>query len=290
MTYTSTLQAPARFQWDPDSKYPSRTLPDGRIEYAGAWNCGPSCVAFIDQFRNDGKTSITTIRRSIGIADFTATSITQQRAMLERQGVACYPSQPSVGTMKTLVSTGRRPIIVGLWMAKVPASVRDHPFLGMHAVVILANATVNGVSGFRVMDPNFSRVIRPDPDGGHKFYPDWVVAAAFVEASTGGRSWALVPATPKLVTVPDTATPASPPSTEVLDVNLADVTIPSDTGRLFDVKAGVTLYNDARMTSVRTKLAAPATFRLFGFHRNGSIVASNPGNPNGHPFIVPPVH
>jgi hypothetical protein len=278
MSYTDIDQVPAIFQWDSSSRLPS---PDPGN---AAFNCGPTCVTFLADFYRDAAFGINATRLLGKVENYTPTSIQNQELMLEKRGVPCSFSQPSLATLRYLTGTQRHPVMVGLLMSRVAAVIRGHDFTGWHAVV-LRKTRYADVPGFDVLDPNFSKITgRVDPTNGHRFYPETVIAYAM----QGG--YALIPNAAKAVAVaiPDTSTPA--PSTEQLDVNLLDVTIPSDAGRLFAVKAGVTLYNDARMTSVRTRLAAAANFKLIGFHRNGSVLASNPGNPNGHPFIVPPKH
>jgi hypothetical protein len=91
---------------------------------------------------------------------------------------------------------GIRPIIIGVEMSRVPVGVRDHPFLGWHAIVILCRAkkVFNGVpvEGYWVSDPNFSPPggYRPDPDQGKKFYARSVMQYAYIN---NWVRWAVVP-------------------------------------------------------------------------------------------------
>jgi hypothetical protein len=207
MTYTHVDQTPSRYQWDDSSRFP---LPDPGNAPA---NCGPTGVTFIANFFRDANFGINATRTLSGAPNYVGTSISQQRTMLQRRGVGCYASQPSVLQMRSLVASGRRPIMVGLYMARVPSSVRGHPFTGMHTVVLRRTRTVNGVRGFDVLDPNFSkRTGRTDPTNGHRFYSESVVNWAFYEATIGSRSWALIPSIEKAVTAP-APSPTSPTTT-----------------------------------------------------------------------------
>jgi hypothetical protein len=197
MVYTHVDQTPSIYQWDPSSRLP---LPDWGN--AGA-NCGPTCVTFVANFYRDANFGINATRTLSGARNYVGTSISQQRAMLQGRGVPCYVSQPSVTQMRSLVASGRRPIVVGLYMARVPSAVRGHPFTGMHSVVLRRTRTVNGVRGFDVLDPNFSKKTgRIDPTNGHRFYSEAIVSYAFYEATIGSRSWALIPSIEKAVTAP----------------------------------------------------------------------------------------
>jgi hypothetical protein len=93
---------------------------------------------------------------------------------------------------------GRHPMIIGIEMSRVPYNIKDHPFDGWHAVVVLKRAEKNGVSGYLIMDPNFSLPggNRPDPDRGKKFYPRWVMDYAFIQNNV---RWSVTPALAKKV-------------------------------------------------------------------------------------------
>lgn len=168
MVYTDASLSPARYQWEENSA-PSKST-----------NCGPACVTKIAQFYKDTWYGIEATRRLVADPEVPTTAA-QQREMLIKRGVPA--SVRSVSTLKELhglVDVGRRPSIIGVQMSRVPPNFRDHPFLGMHALCVLAGGTRDGVRGFWINDPNFSPPggIRPDPDNGRKWYPDWVLQAA----------------------------------------------------------------------------------------------------------------
>lgn len=182
MTYETALDAPYRRQWDPDSRLP---LPDPGT---APGNCGVTCVAMAAQFYTEKWTGIFAIRRQVlGYNLKLSTSIGEQREMLRRQGVESVISQPSLASIRELVKTGRRPVLLGLDMSKVPAEIRGHAFTGWHAILIRANA---GTSALLAADPNFNTTFRVDPTDGRRKYPNWVIQRAFNDA--GG--WALIPA------------------------------------------------------------------------------------------------
>jgi hypothetical protein len=206
--WSDTLQPGPRWQWERwDSQPPN-----------GAVNCGPTSVCRILDFYRDRTHNINAVRRGAGVPDYAATSPSQQKAMLERNGVSAYIAQPSVDTLTALVAGGRHPVIVGLYMARVPAELRDHPFTGMHAITLLRNRSGwwggRLVPGKVYLDPNFSPAInRLDPDDGRKWMPDSVVRWAFVSSPAGtNRGWAVIPSKAKLVLVP---APAPSPTAEV---------------------------------------------------------------------------
>lgn len=167
--YASAYAAPKRFQWELNSK-PSQ-----------AQNCGPSCITQIAQFYNDRWYGIETTRRLVTPCCI-PTNSWEQRDMLIRRGVPCAVRQiDTLAELHGLVDSGRRPVLLGLEMSRVPASVRGHPFMGWHALTFLTRAIVQGQNGFWVTDPNFSPPggIRPDPQHGTRFYSDGVMQWAF---------------------------------------------------------------------------------------------------------------
>jgi len=177
---TYATQSTKRFQWEDNSKS------------SQSWNCGPTCATFIAGYYRGYFYGIEKTRLLIAPPQ-TATSCIQQRDMLNARGVPSTVKQlNTLAEMHSLVDSGRRPIIVGIQMSRVPSNYRDHPFLGWHAVVVMSGATNNGVRGFWVNDPNFSPAggIRPDPDRGMKWYPDWVMQAAFLNNTP---RWTVVP-------------------------------------------------------------------------------------------------
>jgi hypothetical protein len=166
----------------------------------------------------------------------TFTSIGQQQTMLRRRGVACHMERLSIPQIQSRVGTGRWPIMVGLDMSKVPLGIAGHPFRGSHAILLRATATVKGVPGFLVADPNFSkRTHRLDPTNGRRFYPSWVIQVAYYNAG----KWALVPDKAKVIaTLPDTAL-----ETEVDPVRHIPIA-------LAKVSPGGTVYGDPNRRTV----------------------------------------
>lgn len=169
--YTSAVSSPHRFQWEANAA-PSQ-----------ATNCGPTCATKIAQFYRDTWYGIEATRRLVTPSNSTmGTSASQQRDMLIRRGVPATVRQlASVSELHTLTDSGRRPTIIGMLMSRVPSIYRDHPFMGMHAVAVMDGAA----GGFWVNDPNFSPAggIRPDPDRGRKWYPDYVIQEAFINST-----------------------------------------------------------------------------------------------------------
>jgi hypothetical protein len=88
------------------------------------------------------------------------------------------------------VARGRRPLVLGLFMEKVPYLVAGHNFRGWHAVEVLG---LHGSDGVLVRDPNFNRTYRTDPTDGKRPYPNWDITAAIT--NVGG--WGLIPLEPK---------------------------------------------------------------------------------------------
>lgn len=185
MGYTAAIQAPKRWQWEASSD-PSK-----------AQNCGPTVITFIAGFYRDTWYGIEATRRLVTEC-CTPTNAWQQAAMLEARGVpASVREITSTAELHGLVDSGRRPIVIGVEMSRVPLVFRDHGFLGWHALALMGRAVIDGTVGFWVNDPNFSPPggIRPDPDRGMKFYPDWVIASAYISNS------------PRFAIVPDAAKP-----------------------------------------------------------------------------------
>jgi hypothetical protein len=168
MVYTDASLSPARYQWE-DNSAPSKSS-----------NCGPACVTKIAQFYKDTWFGIEATRR-LAAAPEVPTSAAQQCTMLIKRGVpASVRSVPSLSELHGLVDLGRRPSIIGVVMKRVPPNISDHSFPDMHALCVMSGGTRDGVRGFWINDPNFSPPggIRPDPDKGRKWYPDWVLQTA----------------------------------------------------------------------------------------------------------------
>lgn len=197
MSYIHVDQVPARRQWEANSA-PNQ-----------AANCGPTAVSFQADFYRDATFGIEATRDLVPNEDDQGTNQTQQATMLNRRGVPAAVGQPSGAELTALVASGRRPVTIGMLMSSVPATIRGHPFTGIHAVVARQNAVVNGVPGKLIMDPNFGYGHTVDPTNGARFYPDTVVEAARIGA---GRH-AIIPSAPKEVDVTITITKYPNPRT-----------------------------------------------------------------------------
>lgn len=197
MSYLSAMLAPPRFQWDATS---------GTFQASQSNNCGPTCMSFIGGFYNDKYYSIEALRRTV-TGCCKPTQLSEQRDMLTKIGVSAQIyNVASVAALKSIISSGSRPAMLRIYMARVPSTYRGHPFTGWHAVVAIANGSKNGVSGIWVNDPNFSPPggYRPDPARGHRFYPDWVINSAFVQNQP---AYAIVPLHAK--PLPSASTPTT---------------------------------------------------------------------------------
>lgn len=182
-------RAPRRFQWEANS---------GTFSNSQSNNCGPTVATLIAQFYRDHWFGIEATRR-LGAAPGLPTSAWQQAEMLRGRGVECDVVEiESMAQIHNLVGSSRRPILLGILMARVPAAVRDHAFLGWHAVAVLDPRTVGESPGVQVDDPNFwpQNGPRPDPDNGRKFYADTVLRWAVIENSP---RWAVVPRNVKAI-------------------------------------------------------------------------------------------
>jgi hypothetical protein len=191
MTATSALQITPRFQFETNS---------GSLNASQVVNCGPTSICAVADFYRDQFYGIEATRRAV-MACCIGTSCYQQQQMLAYHGVPASTLVPtSIAQMRTLVAGGTRPFAIRVLMSRVPASVRDHSFLGWHMMAVLAPASVSGLTGFWVNDPNFSPLggYRPDPDKGHKFYSDAVMKYAFID---NGPAFAVVPNKSKVVPV-----------------------------------------------------------------------------------------
>lgn len=185
MLLQSALDAPARYQWEESS---------GTFWASQSNNCGPTCVTKIAHFYRDIRFGIEDTRRLV-TGCCVPTTASQQAAMLTARGVpATAVWIDSLAQLDELLGTaGTRPIILGIEMWRVPAAVRDHPFLGWHAVCVMARARLSdGREGYWVNDPNFSPPggNRPDPDGGRKFYSRSVMQYAYID---NWIRWSVVP-------------------------------------------------------------------------------------------------
>jgi hypothetical protein len=286
LTYANAISAPPRFQWESNS------------QYSQPWNCGPTSVTRIACFYRDTWYGVEATRKTIvgmgpynvngqqyyGAPAQTPTNAWQQADMLTKRGVPASVRQiQSLDEMHGLVDSGRRPIVVGIEMSRVDPIVRGHNFTGWHAVVFVGPAYVNGMKGVYVNDPNFApEGYGSDPTRGRRFYSDALLQGAWIANS------------PRYCVVPDNAkvvAPAPPVFSEGIEMAiLTNITIPGDTGRLFNVRAGITLRKGPGATyPVHWTTTGPIQYRLLGFSPGGWVAASNPNSPTGV-FFVPPVH
>jgi len=287
LTYANAISAPPRFQWEVNS------------QYSQSWNCGPTSVTRIACFYRDTWYGIEATRKTIagmgpynvngeqyyGAPARTPTNAWQQADMLTKRGVPASVRQiQSLDEMHGLVDSGKRPIVVGIEMSRVDPIVRGHNFTGWHAVVILGPAFVNGMKGVYINDPNFAvSGWGSDPTRGRRFYSDAVLQGAWIHN------------TPRYCVVPDKAKYVPPVQAPDLTAGvemaiLTNITIPGDTGRLFSVRAGVTLRKGPGATyPAHWTTTGPVSYRLLGFSPGGWVAASNPNSPTGI-FFVPPSH
>ena len=224
MTYVRATDPPPRYQWEHWDSEP----PNGSI------NCNATSCTYIVDFYRDATHNINALRRMVGAVDGHTFSCAQVKAALAAYGIPAYTAQLSFAGLKSLLSTGRRPVLVGLWEARVPPAVRGHVFTGMHGVVMLANTWRNGVSGILVMDPNFNPPYRDDPTHGERFYPDAVVAWAMYDYNLRKTSYAVVPLNPKVVK--PAPAPVPPPTGFPRTLSFAAGTY---TGRQFDANGSI---------------------------------------------------
>lgn len=193
MTYAHIDQVPRRSQWEQNS-WPNQP-----------YNCGPTSISFIADFYRDATFGIEETRNLATLRDGDGTSAEEQAIMLARRGVPCHVEQPTMATLKSHLNT--RPVVIGMLMSSIPAIVRGHTFLGVHAVVGRRNAVQSGVSGVIVMDPNFGYGHTPDATNGFRFYPDADIARARLVNGIWRRT--VVPNSPKAVGA-DTVTTVLP--------------------------------------------------------------------------------
>lgn len=188
MRWVEAIEAKPRYQWEDDSA-PSQSD-----------NCGPTCVAHILGYYHDNVPGIEHVRRTVTTCCHPCT-YQQQADMLTAGGVpATCVNIDSLAELDDLLDSQRRPVILALYMANIPYSIRGHVFTGWHAVVCRKKVTRNGVVGYLINDPNFSPPggVRTDPTDGERFYPAWVLQQGFINYY---QHWAIVPNRPKTVHV-----------------------------------------------------------------------------------------
>jgi hypothetical protein len=187
--YRTPLDVPPIYQWDQSSRLP---LPDPGT---APGNCGPTVMTSIANYYKDRNFGIYDTRRLATASLELSTSIGDQSLMLAKRGVDNIISRPTVSQIKHYLSSLRRPLCIGMDMSKVPWEIAGHPFRGNHAVELLANTERDNTPGVLVLDPNFNRTYRTDPKKGRRFYPDWVLWAAYYNPGM----WAIVPRIEKQV-------------------------------------------------------------------------------------------
>jgi hypothetical protein len=256
MAYRQALDAPMRYQWDADSRFP---LPDPGT---APGNCGVTCVAMMDHYYNDAFHGIYATRRLAVWDDRKlSTSISEQKTMAEKRGVPVIMAQPSVAAIRGLLETGRRPILLGLDMSKVPTAVSGHPFRGNHAILFVANRDASGIVG---RDPNFNRTYRIDPTRGRRYYPNWIIQQAFCDA----RMWALIPEQIKPV-------PALLPDTSIqpiVRIKGLPMSFRDETGHKLIVRAFKPLRDGASVSARKLTTTKDATpLRLWGRTKGQSL-------------------
>lgn len=208
--WKDAADSPGRYQWDETSGTPWSSQ---------SVNCGPTSVTKIADFYRDARFSIEQTRY-LAVGCCIPTTCTQQASMLTSRGVSAIAMWvDTLGELDYLVGwDGKRPIVVGIEMSRVPTYVKDHPFDGWHAVVVLKRVVRDGIEGYLLNDPNFSPPggYRPDPDHGKKFYPRWVMDYAFIQ---NGIRWGVVPNKAKYVEPPTHLAEGDPMDQEKLFIN-----------------------------------------------------------------------
>lgn len=181
--YTHVKQCKARSQWEANS------LP------CQSTNCGASCVTFLAKFFRDklGLKINTTRKLAIpSLQCWRGAKYSEQQVMLAKRKVPNVMVRiTSLQQLRSLTGSGRRPVILFMNMGRVPRSIRGYNFSLMHSIVCMYPKVESGVSGFRMMDPNFR-----DKALCKRFYPDWVIQQAFLNYS---EHYALVPLAVKKV-------------------------------------------------------------------------------------------
>lgn len=200
MVATSAVKTRPRWQWESDST--SSPPPDPGN---APWNCGPTAIAKILEFYKDRAYNVNGVRRAAGVPDRAPTNVADQARMATLLGVPCTVQRLTVTELKNLIRGGRRPVLVGMEMGRIPAAIRGHSFLGAHAVAML---DVNSRGDFIGNDPNFSpRTGRTDPTNGKRVYPASVVAYAMSSPLT--QNLCVVPKAAKKIPTVVTAPPAA---------------------------------------------------------------------------------
>lgn len=256
------LDATPRFQWETNS---------GTTDASQKFNCGATCMAFILGYYKNYLPGIEALRRSV-TSCCAPIDITDQRDMLTLHGV---PAQiyrvATLANLKSLISTGRRPVGLRVYMAYVPYTYRGHTFTEWHEITAIANTSVGGTSGIVMNDPNFSPPggYRPDPQKGHRFYPDWVVQQAFINHQP---AYAVLPIEPKYIPPPPPPpAPAPAPSTVRADgdpypMRFRRITTGNDRFVARTIRSGKPIRTGALVTSTTMLTTKEDTaFSVFGY-------------------------
>lgn len=181
----NAIDAPHRSQWEDSS---------GTFEYSQKYNCGPTCASFIAGYYHDGKPSIEHTRTLAGVPRGRGTTYPEQARMLGARKIpAVLVDCLSIDHLKRLVKNGRRPIILAIYMGRVPLAYRGYNFSLWHSITLLGFSVKNGVEGAMLNDPNFV-----DKKRCRRWWPNWVLQQAFLD---NVQSWAIVPHEKKHVVV-----------------------------------------------------------------------------------------
>ena len=251
-TVLRAIDALKRWQWEESSGTPTASQSN---------NCGPTCITFIAGFYKDTKFGIEQTRRMITGCCAPTNSI-EQTDMLIARGVPAAPVWiDTLSQIDEIVGNGNHPMVIGVQMSRVPPSVRDHPFLGWHALVIMGLTVKGGVPGYWVMDPNFSPPggYRSDPDRGMKFYPRSVMQYAYIQ-NTIRRG--IVPLKSKPVYTVGGLAMAN------------DLGYDNEVGKVIDIRANKPMRAGAMLTahSYGNSGATRRTLRLWGSTTQGQTV------------------
>jgi hypothetical protein len=206
----SILERPAQFQWDADS---------------GAYksdNCRCTCEAQIAGFYLDSHISPATMRvRMVGnVAG--GTNVDQGAAALNGYGIPAFGGWKSPNAVRALLDAGI-PVDIGVIYGQIPKGYKqDLGFFGYHSVLACARASVNGVPGIWVRDPD--RWDHLDK----AFWPDSVWVPAFVSPSSDKQSGCVVhPKVAKKIPAVVVA-PPTPPADPSPYVHTVETVTPGD--------------------------------------------------------------
>lgn len=223
MVWSDVVQADPRYQWDNTS---------GSFAASQSNNCGPTSVTKIAGFYNDTNNYGIENTRRLATGCCVPTTCTEQALMLSRRGVPAIAMWiDNLSELDYIVGwDGKHPIVIGVEMSRVPTYVKDHPFDGWHAMVVMKRVIQNGIQGYLINDPNFSPPggYRPDPDRGKKFYPKWVMDYAYAQNSI---RWGVVPNKSKHVPAPDNFAIGDP-------FGMSNMLFKDELGHSITIKAG----------------------------------------------------